>query len=293
MNLLHLRYFVELARQQHFTRAAETLCITQPTLSHAMRQLEQELGVPLFEKRGRMTQLTCCGKQFLTYAEESLSCLDKGIDLLQQTGRGEGVIRLGFLRTLGIDFVPRLAAEFLRAHPDRHIRFSFHTGNTGQLLAGLSAREYDLVFASRPSEELGFTSVPVNRQDLVLIVPPDHPLASRTAIDLAETLPYPLISFSKGSGLRDVITHMYDQIGAYPPVVYETEEDQVAAGLATQGFGIAIVPRMELLQRLDVKILPIQNPSQERNFYLINDDRSFQPPAVSRFRRFVLDRSGL
>ncbi len=186
MNLLHLRYFAELAKTQHYTHAAEELCITQPTLSHAINQLEQELGIPLFEKRGRNVKLTYNGEQFLEYTERALMSLDEGIDMLQSVGRGEGAIRLGLLRTLGVDYIPKLAADFLKLHSGKNIRFSFHTGVTGELLNGLSLRKYDLIFASWPSEELGFTSVPVNRQDLVLIVPNGHPLASKHTIDLAK-----------------------------------------------------------------------------------------------------------
>ena len=293
MNLLHLRYFVELAGQEHFTRAAEKLCITQPTLSHAIGQLEQELGVPLFERQGRNVRLTHYGEQFLAYTQQALSGLDRGIDMLQRVGRGEGTIRLGFLRTLGVDYIPKLAASFLKENPGKNIQFAFHSGVTGQLLKGLSDRKYDLVFASRPSEELGFTSVPVNRQNLVLIVPRNHPLAAKYTIDLAETLPYPQVGFTEGSGLRDVVTRLYAQIGAQPTIAYETEEDQVVAGLVAQGFGIAVVPYMEMLLRLDVKILQIVNPSWERNFYMVSDDRVFQAPVVQTFRQFVLKSSKL
>ncbi len=289
MNLLHLRYFVELAGQEHFTRAAEELCITQPTLSHAISQLEQELGVPLFERKGRNVRLTHYGEQFLVCTRQALSGLDSGIDILQRVGRGEGTIRLGFLRTLGVDYIPKLAASFLREHPEKNIHFEFHSGVTGQLLKGLSDRKYDLVFASQPSEELGLTSVPVNRQDLVLIVPRNHVLASKHTIDLAETLPFPQVGFTEGSGLRNVVTSLYAQIGAQPDVAYETEEDQVVAGLVSQGFGIAVVPYMEMLLRLDVKMLQIVNPSWERNFYMVSDERVFQSPVVKAFRRFVLE----
>lgn len=291
MNLLHLRYFVELAQQEHYTRAAEKLCITQPTLSHAMNQLEQELGIPLFEKQGRNVHLTYYGQQFLGYTRQALSSLDQGVEILQRVGRGEGTIRLGFLRTLGVDFIPRLASDFLKENPDKTIHFVFHSGVTGQLLRELSERKYDLIFASQPSDDMGFTSVPVNRQDLVLIVPKNHPLAAKHAIDLAETLPYPQVCFSEGSGLRDVINQLYAQIGEQPPIACETEEDQVVAGLVAQGFGIAIVPYMDMLLRLDVKILQIANPSWERNFYMIYNDRIFQPPVVQAFRQFVQNRT--
>ena len=252
MNLLHLRYFVELAHTQHYTHAAEQLCITQPSLSHAIAQMEGELGVPLFEKRGRNVALTHFGEQFLTCAQQTLATLDDGVDALRRVGRGEGVIRLGLLRTLGVDFVPDLASRFL-----------------------------------------GLTSIPVEQQDLVLIVPRNHPLARLHTVDLADTLPYPQVYFSKGSGLRDVIDGLFDQIGESPHIAYETEEDQVIAGLVAHGFGIAVVPYMEMLLRLDVKILQIVHPVWERNFYMVTDDRAFQSPAVRQFRQFILDGTSL
>ena len=289
MNLLQLRYFVQLARTRHFTRAAERLCITQPSLSHAITQLEMELGVPLFERSGRNTALTRFGEQFLTCAQQTLSTLDEGVGALQRVARGEGLIRLGLLRTLGVDFVPGLAARFLRECPGRDIRFTFNTGVTQQLLEGLTAKRFDLVFCSQPPAKLQLTAVPVSRQDLVLIVPRAHPLAALHAVDLTETLPYPQVYFSPGSGMRDVVDGLFAQIGGSPQIAYETEEDQVIAGLVAQGFGIAVVPYMEMLLRLDVKILQISHPVWERNFYLVSDDRSYMTPAVRQFRQFVLN----
>lgn len=119
MNLLHLRYFVELAGIQHYTRAAEKLCITQPSLSHAIGQLEAELGVPLFEKSGRGVVLTPYGRQFLSCVQQTLSTLDAGVEELRRVSRGEGLIRLGLLRPLGVEFVLQLAERFLKENPDK------------------------------------------------------------------------------------------------------------------------------------------------------------------------------
>ena len=124
MNLFYLRYFVTLAHIQHYTKAAEQLCITQPSLSHAISQLEKELGVPLFEKSGRKTTLTRFGEEFLTCAEHTLSTLDAGIESIRHSSRGEGLIRLGLLRTLGIEYIPKLAASFLAENPSLNIHFT-------------------------------------------------------------------------------------------------------------------------------------------------------------------------
>lgn len=93
MNLFQLRYFVTLAKMQHYTKAAHELCITQPSLSHAISQLEAELGVALFEKSGRNTTLTSFGEEFLICANRTLATLDSGVSSLQRSARGDGLIR--------------------------------------------------------------------------------------------------------------------------------------------------------------------------------------------------------
>lgn len=288
MNLDYLRYFVKLAKVQHYTRAAEQLCITQPSLSHAIRQLEAELGVPLFEKTGRNTVLTRFGAEFLDCARRTLATLDQGVTSLRHSAQGEGVIRLGFLRVLGTDYVPALAARFLAANPGRNIRFTFHTERTQALLDGLLQQDYDLVFCSQPPPELRVTAVPVTRQDLVLIVPKDHPLAARHSVDLREALPYPQIYFSSGSGLRNVVDGLFEAVGGTPRIAYETEEDQVIAGLVAQGFGIAVVPYMDLLLKLNLSMLQISAPPYRREFFLVKNDGVFLTPAAQAFRSFVL-----
>ena len=288
MNLFHLRYFVELSRTQHYTKAAEHLCITQPSLSHAIHQLETELGVPLFEKNGRNTKLTQFGEQFLSYAEQSLQILDQGIQTLQLAAQGEGLIRLGFLRPLGITFLPTLTSQFVAANPNKEIHFSFHTGTTQVLLEGLAAHQYDLIFCSRPPEPSHWNSFTVGQQELVLIVPRQHPLAAYSSIDLQDTLSYPYIYFAQGSGVRNDVDRLFQRIGHQPNIAYEIEEDQVVAGFVARNFGIAIVPYMELLHRLDVSILRISNPILERNLYMVSDPHRFLSPVAQNFQSFVL-----
>ncbi len=291
MNLDHLRYFVKLAEIRHYTRAAEQLCISQPSLSHAINQLETELGVTLFERSGRNTTLTRFGEEFLECAQRSLDTLDVGIGSLQRSARGEGVVRLGFLRTLGVDYIPGLTADFLDADPDCGIQFSFHSGLSGELIDGLLQRKFDLVFCSEPDPSLGLSAVPVTSQELVMIVPKNHPRAGQESVDLADTLQYPAVFFAEGSGLRKVIDRMYDKVGGRPASVIETEEDEVIAGLVSAGFGVAVVPYMDMLQKLDISLLKISSPPYSRDFFMIQDDAVFLPPAAQRFRSFVLGRA--
>lgn len=291
MNLSHLRYFVRLAETRHYTKAAEQMYISQPSLSHAISQLEQELGVPLFEKRGRSVELTQYGEHFLKQVRQSLEILDESVDYLHRIASGNGVVRLGLLRTLGVEYVPTLAASFKRQSEDKEVDFTFFTGVTSDIMHKLQRHELDIVLSSKAPEAYKFESVPVKKQDLVLIVPPDHRLASQHTAELSQVLDDPFIQYAPGSGLRHVINDMFSQISATPKVAYEIQEDQVIAGLVAQGFGVSIVPYMEMLLRLNVKILQISHPVPNRMFYLVTDPTMTLSPAAEEFKRFVLSQS--
>lgn len=287
MNLYHLRYFAALAHLEHYTRAAAQLNITQPNLSYAINALEAELGVTLFEKEGRNVVLTRCGKEFLEEVEKSLSILDGSIHRMQLLGRGEGQVELGFLSTLGVEYIPQALASFFQTPEGRHVRFQFHNGITADLIAKLKDAVCDVVFCSYVEHEPELMFVPVATQDLVLIVPSGHPLAARDSADLMETLPYPQIFFSRGSGLRPIIDHLFEKIHGVPSIAMEMAEDQAVAGFVAAGFGIAIVPDIPVLSQLPVKKLSIANPSWERRFYMAYKKGRYQTPAVANFIRYV------
>ena len=150
MNLYHLRYFVTLAHLEHYTKASEILCITQPSLTYAIKSLEDELGVRLFEKQGRNISLTKYGNSFLKDVERSLDILDSSVNKMQITGKGEGQIDIAMLRTLSIRVVPNLVRGFLDQNPQQNISFKFHssTGMSTDIIQGLKDRRYDIAFCS-------------------------------------------------------------------------------------------------------------------------------------------------
>lgn len=170
MNLNQLHYFVTLAHIEHYTRAAEMLSITQPSLSHAISMLEQELETNLFEKRGRNVVLTKYGKVFLEYVEEALKILDSGVKktraLTSDTG---GVIDLAYIFTLGSVFVPQLVGGFLKEHEDWDVNFRFSVGNTTEIIQGLKEEKYDIAFCSRKEKESGIDFVPIAKENWLLL----------------------------------------------------------------------------------------------------------------------------
>lgn len=288
MNLNYLRYFLKLTEVGQYTKAAAEMGITQPSLSHAVSQLEEELNVRLIEKDGHQIRLTPYGEKLRQCAADSLDILEDGIREIRRMADGDGLIRLGFLRTLGSDYIPHLAAEFLKMHPEKKVDFDFHTGVTLDLLEGLRGGSYDMIFSSEPQDRTDLDCTSVMTQDLVLIVPDGHPLSDRYSVALKDTLEYPYVYFKERSGLRYESDRLFRQVGQRPTIVYETEEDQVVAGLVANGFGIALVPYMDLLLKLNVKILQVSSPVCRRDIYLVTDRRRMLMPAAEQFREFVL-----
>ena len=226
MNLHHLRYFVTLAHLEHYTKAARQLSITQPSLSHAIAALEEELNVRLFEKDGRNVVLTRWGKVFLKDVEEILAHLDSSVANLKMTGSGNGTIDIGCIRVLGASYVPGLMREFIKANPDKNISYRLHSegGLSAEIIEGLKNRQFDIAFCSKYKDDPSIDFVKVASQDLVMAVPLDHPLASQDTVKLKDTLVYPQILFDRRSGLRDIIDSLLPGQGAIPTVSWRSRK---------------------------------------------------------------------
>ena len=292
MNLNHLYYFRALAKEEHYTRTADMLSITQPSLSHAISCLESELGVKLFEKQGRNAKLTKYGALFLRYVEQSLDMLDEGKRVVTETsGTSGGFIDMGYIFTLGSHFIPNLIKGYLEEKGKNHIHFSFGQGTTKKIVEELKDGKYDLAFSSYVEGEDELEFIPVGQEELVLITPKDHPLAQKEEINLLDTIEYDYVYFTKNSGLRPVIDSCFSRIKRQPTIAYEGEEDSSVAGLVAAGFGIAIVPKIPLLDTMDVCVRPIISPEIERYIYLVLKKEKYLTPVVKDFISFITKQS--
>lgn len=292
MNLNQLYYFSKLAEVEHYTKAAETLDISQPSLSHAIGSLEKELGTKLFEKQGRNVALTKYGRIFQEYVEESLRILDTGMQKVRSlTGQTEGVIELGYIYTLGSEFVPRIVSDFLRTHEELNVRFRFTVGNTSEVIQGLKEERFDIGFCSMTEKESGIQFTPVGTENLVVVVPKGHPLSEEQAVFLEEAAAYPQIYYTSNSGLRPVVDKMFEQMRIKPEIAYEIEEDGSMAGLVAQGFGIAVMPEIPILKQLNVDVLEIRNQHEKRYIYMARGRDKYQTPVVRRFADYVKRRN--
>ncbi|PWC12566.1 LysR family transcriptional regulator [Brenneria corticis] len=290
MNLKQLHYFKRLAEKQHYTEAASSLFIAQPSLSHAISELEKELGVTLFEKCGRNVRITQCGKIFLPYVENALLELENGRFALRQiSGAQEDVISLAFIYTMGETVVPRLIDRFIRLPGNENKRFRFYQGSTASILQDLKANKFDLALCSLAPEEPEIEFIPLISQELVLVTARNHPLALRreSEIALEEAIPYPFIFYSPESGLRQFIDRMFMQKKLLPEVACYVEEDTAMAGLVSINYGIAIMPRTGTLSHADVHVMGIKDPGPTRYIHLATRKDQALSPAALAFKKFI------
>lgn len=287
MNLYHLRYFVTLAHLEHYTRAAEELGITQPSLSHAIAALEDELGIPLFEKEGRNVVLSKAGRQFLTDVQQSLAILDAGVTRMQKLGKGQGTIDLCFLRGLGADLVPQLISAFQATPAGKGVEFRLHTAATWEMMEGLDSQLYDLALSSYDANARHIRFLKMEERPFFLVVPDHHPLADRDSVDLEETLDLPHVLFARTAAIRSDIDQIYGRLSRMPRIAYEVQEAQDIAGLVANDFGVAVLQESYFLDSLPVKAIPLKNETLKRTIYLAASQRHPLTPAAQAFWRFA------
>lgn len=241
MDWEQLEYFRTAGRLQHVTRAAEQLGITQPALSRAIGRLERELGVSLFHHVGRSVRLTRPGEAFLTRVERALAEIEEGRrELSDLDGEVRGSLALGFLRTLGEEYVPRLVRRFREAQPD--VRFSFTQNNGAALEQLLLSGDLDCAMVAGPVRDPRLRWTRVFEQEIVLIVARTHRLAARKTVRLADVAGEPFISFKPGHAIREVTDELCGAARFTPQIAFEGDESSGIAGFVAQGFGVALVP---------------------------------------------------
>ena len=290
MNLNHLSYFIALARIEHYTKAAKSLSISQPSLSYAISTLEEELGIPLFQKNGRNVTLTRYGKTFLNYVESSMEVLQRGIDCVKEEAKiYGGRLSIGFIYTQGSRFMPRLVRKFVETRQNEKIDFQFQNDATVNLVRDLKNEKYGLIICSKVEGEKEIDFYPVAEEKLIAIVPLTHPLAQRETVTLTELGDYPHIGFPPSSGLHYVIREIFEKGGIDPEIVFEVEEDSALAGMVAEGFGIGIVPDVPAVRHLPLKYLPIEGLDYQRYIYMGVLKNQYRNQLTEDFIQFMKD----
>jgi DNA-binding transcriptional LysR family regulator len=285
VNWDRLVYFRAVARLQHISRAAGELGITQPALSRAIARLERDVGVELFDRRGRTIVLTRCGAALLRRVERALDEIELGRreagDLAVADAR---MVSLGFLRTLGAALVPQLVRAFRAEHPD--VRFAFAQNNTTALEALLLAGDVALTLTVGPPQNGALRWERVATQRLVLIVPPDHRFAKRTTVKLADLRDETFLSFKPGHGIREFTDRLCRGAGFVPAIAFEADESNSIRGFVNAGFGIALVPQTGTPD--DIPSIRIADANAQREVGIAWNGDARLSAAERAFHRFVV-----
>ena len=262
MELRHLRYFVAVAEELHFTRAALRLNIAQPPLSQQIRALEAELGVQLFLRTRRSVALTDAGHALLAKARELLSAAQALPQALQRVARGEvGVLRIGFSSTLPLTKVLRdVVADHRRSHPDvglnlreMHSQLQFDGLRRGELDVGL------VRYNERAPD--GIRLAVLRRDPLRLVVPATHPFARCRSVAIADCRDEAFIGFpgDAGTGTGPLLKRLCAQAGFEPRIAQEAREATTQIGLVAAGLGIAVLPApLEAVRIEGVHYVPLE-----------------------------------
>ena len=287
MNLQQLTYFVRVAELEHYTRAAEELHITQPCISHAIHELEHELGVPLFYKSGRNIRLTRFGMDFYKHIQVALKEIEEATEEIREhSGVKEGRIYLAHISSMYEQYIPFLMTNFYRDPSNSNIKLEMHEAPTGQLIRELKERKLDVGFGGYMEDpELRFDRIYTER--LVLIVGLDHPLAARESVTLAETAQYDYIEYDPICSIRSVTDGMFARTGVQRNIVGEYFDNNMIAGLVSHGTAIAIVPETYGSGRGTLKKISLANEDTYRDLYMISLAKEYRTPLVKKFMNFV------
>ena len=206
-----LEIFEAIARLGSFTRAAEELYLTQPTVSMQMKKLTDTVGVPLVEQVGKKTMLTEDGRELVQATREIFSILDRyTMSVAQRRGLKKGKLRLMAITTASY-FAPRLLGEFAKLHPG--IDLSLRVTNKEQVLASMADNLDDLYLLGQPPEEIEVVATPIMDNPIVVLAAPDHPLAREKRIPLSRLAQEPWVMREAGSGTRKAIERVFAKKG--------------------------------------------------------------------------------
>jgi DNA-binding transcriptional LysR family regulator len=260
IDLRRLRFFVEVVRQGGFSRAAKVVFATQPTVSKAVRQLEDELGVALLERVGRRGELTAAGK--IVY-RRALGLLAGGEELVAELdelrGLKRGTLQLGFPRVGSSALFAAMFASFRRRYPAIDVKLAVH--DSKRLEESLRSGELDLAALVHPTPE-GFDSQEVRTDPLVVLLPRAHALAGRKAVRLESLAALPFILFEEGFALNEVILDACRSKAIAPQIAARSGQVDFIFELVAAGAGIAFLPRVLAGQRPHrlVRCVPLDEP---------------------------------
>ncbi|HFD4269566.1 TPA: LysR substrate-binding domain-containing protein [Pseudomonas aeruginosa] len=286
MELRHLRYFIAVAEELHFARAAERLGISQPPLSQQIQALEEEIGARLFERTNRRVELTDAGRLFLDESRQVLAQVDKAVLLARRAHLGElGELKIGFTSSAPFtSTIPSSIHAFRKAYPDVHL--DLQEMSSRQVLKALLEESLQVGVIRPLALPDAVHWVELFREPLVAVLRADHPLAagSEDGLAIAALAEEPFVFFprSYGTGLYDQVIALTRQAGFSPRIAQEASEAMTIIGLVSAGLGVSILPASFRRTRVDgVVYRTLSDPEATTAVWLVRRQNEGSPLALS------------
>ena len=285
MEFHQLRYFCAVAKAANFTRAAERLGISQPSLSQQIGRLEQKLGTPLFVRLGRTVRLTPSGQALLPRAIEILkevSETESALATLQEGTRG--VLRVGVIPTIMPYLIAPHIHDFCRRFPDLEIQLSERI--TGRLIEDVQAGQLDLALLSLPISNPDLICSELFREPLFLAVGESHPMAKKKIVGLKDLSSERLLLLREGHCFRENVMTACTRANAQVESVFETDQMGSIFPLVASGFGITLIPAMAAAGATGCVIVPV-NPGSVRRVGYVRSRRHFVGKPMRAFIQWL------
>lgn len=286
MNLRQLEFFVCIAEEESFTKAAKKLFVSQPNISKSIRQLELELGVELFNRKSRKSTLNRYGQYFYDEIKEILHSLENTERTIKEmVNPFLGTVNLSFIHTLGNTLIPQIIGEYHTQFPD--VKFNLLQSSTDVLLDDLLAGGADFCFLMDREFPEGIEYTRLFTEKLYVILPKYHSLAHLKEIDLIDLKNESFINFKPGIGLRNSIDLICHEAGFEPKNIFECQEVGTVAGFVEAGLGVSLIPDVKGIKHYEIVMLPLTNEVHLRNINLAMRNNVFKAPAVEQFHKFL------
>ncbi|MGW9031766.1 LysR family transcriptional regulator [Streptomyces sp. NPDC055722] len=256
-----LEYFVAVAEEANFTRAAARLHVVQSTVSATIKSLERELGTPLLDRNSKRVLLTDAGAALLPRAHATLDAAREAVDAVAEVRGGlRGTLRLGTMISVGLLDLPALLGEFHRRHPGVLLQTSAAPSGSQGLIDALLERRLDLAFVSLPGPRpTGITLTDLTTSVLDLVVPTDHPLAKRRTVPITELAGLDFVDCPVGYGNRTVADRAFAAASVARRIAVEITELATGVAYVRNGLGVALLPRFALGDAENVATLTVDD----------------------------------
>ncbi|MCR5795224.1 MAG: LysR family transcriptional regulator [Solobacterium sp.] len=288
MNYNHLVYFQALAGLENYRKAAQQLHITQPSLSNAIHNMEEDLGVQLFEKKGRGIRLTAQGIKFLEYVNRAMKELNEGeLMLSYELASSDHFLRLGYVMSVTNDVIPEWLAGFRRQYR-KNVFFSCINDTSDALVNELLNGNVDLIFCA-DMKDPRIIQTPLFRRDPVLLTPKDHRLANRKSVDISELTGEPFIAHSRKTSFHRIMAEVYLRSGTHVRIVSEADEDRAIIGMVRKGLGCGVVLESPEIHGEGFSAIPITGTGFQGELCIGRRANDTLPDAAEAFCRYVLE----